>query len=121
MFAVNAMDSPRFVERTIFKIAQRATFPHSAPLWYPLTAHPIAVLTRKEPLMPDRRATRRLFSLLFVLIAAALLAPAGQPALAAGRTTDDPGRTPLTPPPPPRLFARRKFSTNDCGPTTNDE
>ncbi len=28
--------------------------------------------------MPDRRATRRLFSLFFALIATALLAPAGQ-------------------------------------------
>gem|GEM_PF-6235022 len=49
--------------------------------------------------MPDHRATRRLFSLFFILIATALLAPAGRPALAAGRTTNDQGRMSLTPPP----------------------
>jgi len=55
--------------------------------------------------MSDRRATRRLFSLFFALIATALLAPAGQPALAAASSDAT-----LT---PPRFFARRQFTADD--------
>ena len=76
--------------------------------------------TRKEPLMPDRRATRRLFSLFFILIATAMLAPAGWPALAAGRTTNDQGRTSFTPPAFLRVVDSRP-TTSDQRPTLVDQ